>query len=74
MLIADTGIGMTSEQAQALLRNHPRCADTPHGKPPVGIGFMLCTALVERCGGSLRIESMPAKGTTVVVSLPKQAR
>ena len=74
LLIADTGIGMTSEQAQALLRNHPRCADTPHGKPPVGIGFMLCTALVERCGGSLRIESMPAKGTTVVVSLPKQAR
>ena len=42
-------------------------------KPPgkgMGLGIFLTRALVERLGGSFRLESVVGKGTTAIVELP----
>jgi two-component system sensor histidine kinase RegB len=36
----------------------------------MGLGLFLARNVVERLGGSLQIQSVPGKGTTVVVELP----
>jgi len=35
-----------------------------------GLGLSICKALVERAGGTIRIDSAPGKGTEVAVTLP----
>jgi signal transduction histidine kinase len=37
-----------------------------------GLGLAVCRKIVEGHGGTLKIESEPGKGTTVIVSLPLQ--
>lgn len=39
-----------------------------------GLGLSLVRSLVARCGGSLEIESVPQRGTRVVVRLPEAGR
>ncbi len=38
-----------------------------------GLGLPLSKALVELHGGTIAIKSMPGKGTTVIVTLPRDA-
>jgi signal transduction histidine kinase len=39
-----------------------------------GLGLAICKAIVDRCGGSIRLQSEPARGTTAIVRLPLAAK
>jgi len=69
--VRDTGIGMTdSEIANALTpfgQNRTKIAKRHEG---TGLGLPLAKAMIELHGGSLTVESQPARGTCVTLSFP----
>jgi len=70
--ISDTGIGMSPERMEDL--SHPfvlgDAAFTREGG--VGLGIAISRAIAELSGGRLEIDSSPAVGTTVAISMPLQ--
>ena len=63
--IADTGPGMTREQLDAAFK--PFRTTKTKG---LGVGLALARRIVQRFGGSIRLQSWPRAGTTVEVLLP----
>lgn len=69
--VADTGVGMTAEVMANLFR-----MDAPHseigtnGERGTGLGLLLCHELVQKQGGTLRVESEPQRGSRFTVSIP----
>jgi PAS domain S-box-containing protein len=71
--IADTGIGMTSDQIPNALEPFKQIDSKISRKHEgSGLGLPLTKYLVELHGGSLTIESKPNLGTTVTCILPKE--
>jgi signal transduction histidine kinase/ActR/RegA family two-component response regulator len=66
--IEDTGHGMPSDQLDVFSR-----FDSPHEPPAggVGLGLYLAHRFVTGAGGTIRIHSDPSRGTTVILSLPR---
>ncbi|MEQ8405674.1 MAG: ATP-binding protein [Oceanicaulis sp.] len=73
--VADTGIGISEEDLPRVGRPFEQI-ENQHSKKHQGsgLGLALSKSLVEMHGGSLRIDSVLGKGTTVSFSLPRQAR
>ncbi len=71
--VCDTGIGMRAEDIPRALEPF-RQIDTGPGRAAggTGLGLPIAKGLVEAHGGSLAIESAPALGTIVVVTLPAE--
>ncbi len=71
--VADTGIGMRSEDIPVALEPF-RQVDSllTRRYEGTGLGLPLAKSIVEHHGGSLWIESATGKGTTVFVSLPRE--
>jgi signal transduction histidine kinase/HAMP domain-containing protein len=70
--VADTGIGMSSEQipiAFAAFGQVENQLARRYGG--TGLGLPLTKALVELHGGTIAIKTAPGEGTTVTVTLPK---
>jgi signal transduction histidine kinase len=68
--VSDTGVGMSEEVRR-------RCLEpffSTKGRRGGGLGLPLVHVTVERHGGTLRIESVPGRGTTVTVRLPPVPR
>jgi len=63
--IADSGPGMTREQLGEAFK--PFRTTKPKG---LGVGLALARRIVQRFGGSIRLQSWPRAGTTVEVLLP----
>ncbi|HHO54516.1 MAG TPA: hypothetical protein ENK18_27505 [Deltaproteobacteria bacterium] len=73
--IADTGIGMTSEQLEHvfdLFRQADSSSTRRYGGS--GLGLTITRSLVELMQGSLRVHSEPGEGTTFEIALPRRAR
>lgn len=68
--IRDRGEGMNEAVLQRALDPFFTTKDPGKG---MGLGLFLARSTFERLGGSLRIESRPGQGTTVVVDLPFEA-
>ncbi|HZT88573.1 MAG TPA: ATP-binding protein [Stellaceae bacterium] len=72
--VADTGIGMSAEDIPIALapfgQVDSRFARRYEG---TGLGLPLAKALVELHGGQIAIDSMPGKGTSVRITLPRMA-
>jgi two-component system cell cycle sensor histidine kinase PleC len=69
--VADTGIGMTEQQLERL--SQPFAfgdAAFTREHEGVGLGIAISRAIAELSGGHLAIDSSPALGTTVAISLP----
>ena len=69
--VADTGIGMTPEQAARVF------AEFEQGDGSVarrfggtGLGMAITKALVEQMGGTITLDTAPGRGTSVHVTLP----
>jgi PAS domain S-box-containing protein len=71
LMIHDTGIGMSGEEIQVSLELF-RQVDNSHSRrfEGTGLGLPLAVRLTELHGGTLTIESIPGKGTTVTVRFP----
>lgn len=71
--VCDTGVGMSAEQVEEALQPFVQL-DQGYGKKyqGSGLGLPITKMLVEKHGGSLKIESEPGRGTDVTVTLPSQ--
>jgi signal transduction histidine kinase len=71
LAVSDTGIGMKAEEIPIALEPF-RQIDSAHTRryEGTGLGLPLARTLAELHGGTLSIESVPNRGTTVTVTLP----
>jgi len=70
-VVADTGIGIAEEDMSRVLMPFEQVRESQNlAKEGTGLGVYLSRVLAELHGGTLSIESVPRKGTTVVVNLP----
>ncbi|GAB2177777.1 ATP-binding protein [Dongia sp. agr-C8] len=71
LIVADTGIGIAQKDIAKVLEPFGQ-ADNPHSRRQqgTGLGLPIVKALVEQSGGSFRLESKLAIGTTVTLRLP----
>ena len=73
--VADNGVGMPAELVAKI--GEPFLADGSatalRGERGTGLGFYICTKLVDLLGGTLSVDSTPGKGTTVSVQWPLQS-
>jgi signal transduction histidine kinase len=65
--VIDTGAGISEEDLPRIFDRFYKGA----GSPGSGLGLTIARNLVEAHGGTIRAESPPGAGTTVVVSLPR---
>jgi signal transduction histidine kinase len=71
--VADTGIGMTEEEAmKAMEPFHQIDSSLARRYQGTGLGLPLTKSLVTLHEGAMDIKSMPGEGTTVTVWLPRQ--
>ena len=69
LTIRDRGQGMSAEVLRRLSEPFFTTKEPGEG---MGLGVFLARTTIERLGGSLRVESAVAQGTTVHVHLPVQ--
>lgn len=72
--VADTGVGMPPDKASGLfkLAQHESASGT-RGEIGTGLGLGLCRQMVDAHAGSIVADSAPGRGTTVTVTLPREA-
>ena len=71
IVIADTGIGIPSEEQPRLFEEFFRARNAKQVEERgTGLGLTIVRDLVKRCGGHIAVESAENQGTTVTVSLP----
>jgi signal transduction histidine kinase len=71
--IADTGLGMTSEQLKTAFKAFDRGSDPfVRASEGVGLGLALCEEIVRAHGGRIELQSSPGKGTKATIVLPAE--
>ncbi|MBC7992368.1 MAG: PAS domain-containing protein [Rhizobacter sp.] len=73
LTVVDTGRGMTRQQMAHLFEPFNRLGVELEGIEGAGVGLSVVKALVERMGGSVRVESTPGIGSRFEVLLPPHA-
>ncbi|WP_309640118.1 tetratricopeptide repeat-containing sensor histidine kinase [Flavobacterium sp.] len=74
VVVEDTGIGMSQEVIDELLRDTFSIAENKAGiNAGTGLGMQLCKSLIQKNGGKLAIESAINVGTKIIVYLPVNA-
>ena len=66
VVVADSGCGIKPESIRQVLR--PFFTTKPQG---LGLGLPFAKRIVERCGGSLHLDSAPGEGTEVHLLFPR---
>lgn len=66
--IADTGRGMSSEEQEQVFRPFFTTRHTG-----TGLGLPITREIVQRHGGTVRVQSRPGEGTTITIRLPLHA-
>ncbi|MGM9747088.1 MAG: tetratricopeptide repeat protein [Paludibacteraceae bacterium] len=68
--VSDTGIGMDADTQKRLFRLDTRhTAIGTDGEQGTGLGLIICRDMILRNGGSIDVQSVPAQGTTFVITL-----
>jgi signal transduction histidine kinase len=72
--VADTGIGIASEEQERLFERFFRASTAAeHQIPGTGLGLYITRAIVEAHGGSIGVRSDPGEGTSFRVELPARS-
>lgn len=72
--LKDTGAGIAPDRFATLFKyDEAKSTDGTEGERGTGLGLPFCDELMKAQGGSLSIESVEGKGTTVVISFPHVA-
>ncbi len=68
--VADNGTGISAADLRRVFEPFFTTKEVGRG---TGLGLPISARIVERCGGTIRIESEPGRGTEVLVTLPIRA-
>jgi two-component system cell cycle sensor histidine kinase PleC len=72
LVVGDTGIGIAADDIPKLMQPFAQVHNVYKRKyQGAGLGLTLVRSFAELHGGSVKIESVPARGTTVIVTLPE---
>lgn len=69
--VRDTGVGITSENIEAILSGNASSTDGTGGEQGFGFGLALVRHLVDSLGGTMGIKSEPGIGTSFEIYLPQ---
>lgn len=69
--VIDNGVGMEQEHLEKIFEPFYQVRHSGQGS---GLGLAIARAVVERHGGTIRVESRPGEGTTFTVTMPVDAR
>jgi signal transduction histidine kinase len=70
--VADTGIGMTSEQMGKLFQEFSQASSTTASKyGGTGLGLAISKRFCQMMGGDITVESEPGRGSTFTIRLPR---
>jgi len=71
--VRDNGIGIDPGNHDHIFDQFFQVSDPEYGKPPgSGLGLFISKRIVERFGGTIRVESKPGKGATFRISFPEE--
>jgi len=70
LTVIDHGIGMSPQQLARIFETFYRADFSNTAVGGLGLGMAIVRGIVEAHGGQIRVESVPGKGTKVMVSLP----
>ncbi len=68
--VTDTGCGIAAEELPHIFERLYRC-DASRSRPGSGLGLTLAAAIVRAHGGEIQVESVPGRGSTFTVILPR---
>jgi signal transduction histidine kinase len=69
--VSDGGVGIPSEQAERIFDRFARVDDgRARGSGGTGLGLAIVKAIVQAHGGSVSVDSVPAKGSTFRMAIP----
>jgi PAS domain S-box-containing protein len=72
--VSDTGIGMTAQQAERVFNPFEQAdSSTSRRFGGTGLGLAICKQLAELMGGSIKVESQPAAGSSFHLELVFEA-
>ena len=74
LVVGDQGLGIPAEDRPQLFQPFARGNAGMHGIPGTGLGLYVTAQIVERYGGTIRVESEPGKGSRFIVILPRGDR
>jgi signal transduction histidine kinase/CheY-like chemotaxis protein len=70
IVVADSGIGMTAEEAEQIFDRFYRAPGRDGGVPGTGLGLAIVKSLVDLQGGEVSVASQPGGGSAFEVRLP----
>ena len=68
--VADSGPGIPREEQERVFERFYRGASSRGDEQGAGLGLAIVRSIVQLHGGSVRLESAPDRGTTVILSFP----
>jgi signal transduction histidine kinase/CheY-like chemotaxis protein len=70
--VADTGVGISAEDQSHVFEEFRQVGDLTARQEGTGLGLALTRRLVQAHGGTIALESVPGKGTTFTITLPRE--